>query len=44
MEEIRCERCGKKLGVISGKAEIKCPKCKHVNTYNTEAQEAQSEK
>jgi len=35
MKEMRCKNCGKKLGVIAGKAEIKCPRCGEVNTYDT---------
>ena len=43
MEEVRCEKCGKKLGELSGQAEIKCPRCGHINTYDTEFHETQSE-
>lgn len=35
MQEVRCKNCGKKLGVISGKAEIKCPRCGRINFINT---------
>lgn len=34
--EFRCIKCGKKLGMIKGIAEIKCPRCKKINTINTE--------
>jgi LSD1 subclass zinc finger protein len=36
MKEIRCKNCGKLLGKIDGKAEIKCPRCKEINTVNAE--------
>jgi LSD1 subclass zinc finger protein len=36
MKEIRCKKCGKLLGKIEGKAEIKCPRCKEINTVNAE--------
>ncbi len=43
MEEVRCKKCGKKLGVVEGKAEIKCPRCGSLNYINTEeVQETQS--
>lgn len=35
MKEFRCEKCGKLLAKIEGKAEIKCPRCKTINTMNT---------
>lgn len=28
--EIRCPHCGRLLGYIDGRAEIKCPKCKAI--------------
>lgn len=28
--EIRCPRCGRLLGYIDGRAEIKCSKCKSI--------------
>lgn len=31
MNPFRCSNCDKLLGLIEGKAEIKCPKCKTVN-------------
>lgn len=31
MNEFRCSNCNKLLGMIEGKAEIKCPKCKTMN-------------
>jgi phage FluMu protein Com len=44
MEEIKCKYCGKKLGEIERIAEIKCPRCKKTNKFNTvEAQEAQGD-
>lgn len=36
MQEVRCEACGKKLGHINGQAEIKCPRCGHINYIDTE--------
>lgn len=36
MHEVRCEACGKKLGQIQGQAEIKCPRCGHVNHIDIE--------
>ncbi|WP_202949274.1 Com family DNA-binding transcriptional regulator [Virgibacillus halodenitrificans] len=33
MQTIRCEDCNKKLGRISGQAEIKCPRCGKINEY-----------
>lgn len=36
MIELRCWKCGKLLGFIEGKAEIKCPRCKEINRINTE--------
>jgi len=35
MQEIRCTKCNKKLGMIDGKAEIKCPRCGTVNQVTT---------
>ena len=32
MQEIRCKKCGKLLGRIDGEYEIKCPRCKTMNT------------
>ena len=31
VKPFRCSKCNKLLGMIEGKAEIKCPKCKTVN-------------
>jgi LSD1 subclass zinc finger protein len=31
MQEIRCKKCGKLLGYIDGKYEIKCPRCGAMN-------------
>lgn len=33
--EFRCEKCGKLLGYIDGKAQIKCPRCGAMNTKDT---------
>ncbi len=45
MTEIRCICCRKLLGKIpkqtKAKIEIKCPKCKTIHVYDTEALEAQ---
>jgi len=30
---LRCSNCNKLLGMIDGRAEIKCPKCKTMNEY-----------
>jgi phage FluMu protein Com len=32
MNDIRCVKCGKLLGKINGEYEIKCPRCKELNT------------
>lgn len=32
MQEIRCEKCNKKLGMINGDYEIKCPRCNAINS------------
>lgn len=32
LPEIRCKQCGKLLGFIKGKYEVKCSRCKTVNT------------
>ncbi len=32
LPEIRCKQCGKLLGFVKGKYEIKCSRCKAVNT------------
>jgi len=31
MKDFRCSKCGKLLGKIEGKAEIKCPRCGEIN-------------
>lgn len=31
MQEIRCSKCNKLLGKISGVYEIKCPRCREMN-------------
>ena len=36
MEEFHCSSCNKLLGKIEGNAEIKCPRCKTINTYKQE--------
>lgn len=33
LHEIKCIKCGKKLGMLKGVAEIKCPRCKTVNNH-----------
>lgn len=37
MQEVRCKKCGKKLGMVEGTYEIKCPRCKpeHIEKGNT---------
>jgi phage FluMu protein Com len=40
--EFRCERCGKKLAMVKGIAEIKCPRCKKLNKINTEHRKSAS--
>lgn len=41
MDEIRCSKCNKLLGVVrkkgKGSIEIKCPRCGELNNYNIEA-------
>jgi phage FluMu protein Com len=32
MQEVRCKKCGKMLGRIKGYYEIKCPRCKEINS------------
>ena len=32
MVEARCKKCNKKLGMVSGDYEIKCPRCGEMNT------------
>lgn len=41
LHDIRCRNCGKKLAKAEGKGKIKCPRCKEITEYDTEAQEAQ---
>lgn len=36
MTPFRCSNCKKLLGMIEGNAEIKCPKCKTMNTLDAE--------
>lgn len=36
MIEFRCKWCRKKLGMVKGVVEIKCPRCKKLNSINTE--------
>ncbi|WP_445661543.1 Com family DNA-binding transcriptional regulator [Bacillus sp. FSL K6-3431] len=31
LKTVRCDQCNKKLGMISGRAEIKCPRCGLIN-------------
>jgi len=33
MKEVRCRHCNKKLGMVEGAYEIKCPRC---GTFNTQ--------
>jgi len=40
MNKVRCSKCGKLLGKIKGRAEIKCPRCKKINVINTERQKS----
>lgn len=35
MKSIRCIKCNKLLLKLDGRAEVKCPKCKHINTFDT---------
>lgn len=35
MQEIRCKKCNKKLGMIDGNYAIKCPRCGNINTNAT---------
>ncbi len=35
MIEFRCTKCNKKLGMVSGKVEIKCPRCGAMNRIDT---------
>ncbi|MCP1772839.1 LSD1 subclass zinc finger protein [Neisseria perflava] len=32
--EMHCGRCNKLLAKGSGSVQIKCPRCKHINTFN----------
>jgi len=41
MKELRCQKCGKLLAKGEGKVEIKCSRCKKINTFN-ERQERHS--
>jgi phage FluMu protein Com len=38
MKDFRCEYCNRLLARIEGgdKVEIKCPRCKNINTYSEE--------
>lgn len=42
MENVYCVRCGKLLGKVEGKAELKCHnnKCKKLNYFDTTKKEA----
>jgi LSD1 subclass zinc finger protein len=33
LEEARCKSCNKLLGKVKGEAEIKCPRCRTLNSY-----------
>jgi len=35
MIEMKCPYCGKFIGVLDGKAEIKCPRCWQVAIYQS---------
>lgn len=35
MIPLRCTHCNKMLGMIEGKAEIKCPRCKELAKFCT---------
>ncbi|RDU35481.1 hypothetical protein DRW41_17220 [Neobacillus piezotolerans] len=35
LQAVHCMKCGKMLGKIEGKAEIKCTRCKTINAYHT---------
>jgi LSD1 subclass zinc finger protein len=37
LEEVRCPECGRKLMNMSGRAQVKCPKCKALVEVDTEA-------
>lgn len=45
IHDIRCKKCDKLLFKTSskfkGNIEVKCPKCKSINSYNLEVQETQ---
>ena len=38
MKEVRCKKCNKLLGYITGKFEIKCPRCGDLNVRKGERQ------
>jgi phage FluMu protein Com len=42
MKEVRCSKCNKKLGMVEGAYEIKCPRCKpeHIEKGNTNKKES----
>jgi phage FluMu protein Com len=33
--EVRCSKCNKKLAMLNGQAEIKCPRCGNIEKANT---------
>lgn len=33
MKEVRCESCNRKLAMLKGEAQIKCPKCGKINEF-----------
>lgn len=35
MKTVRCVKCDRKLGLLDGKAEIKCPRCNTLNKLET---------
>jgi len=36
MKELRCKKCNKLLGKVDGEYEIKCNRCKEMNTSSDE--------
>ncbi|GEM_PF-3581297 len=34
MNEVRCKKCGKKLGLLTPPFEVKCPRCGEMNVPN----------
>lgn len=42
MFQCRCPRCNRLVGLLNGIAEIKCPRCGHVNLYNFSGDQEQN--